>query len=129
LRTSPLRATRRTPQARGAAIASLCSSRPSGRQVVLRTKLLRANPSPRIAGLQPRSGQVNYLIGSDASRWRTHISTYARVRYEAVYPGVDLVYYGNQQRLEYDFEAAPGADPAAIRLGFEGADRVALDRR
>src|SRR5262249_23171654 len=55
--------------------------------------------------------------------------TYARVRCENVYPGVSMVYYGSQHRLEYDFMVAPGADPDAIRLSFEGADGVELDGR
>src|SRR3712207_740566 len=57
------------------------------------------------------------------------VPTYGRVRYAEVYRGVDLVYYGNQRQLEYDFHIAPGADPRAVRLTFEGADRVEIDSR
>ncbi len=67
-------------------------------------------------------GRVNYLIGNDPAKWRTGVPTYRRVRLIQVYPGVDLLYYGNQRRLEYDFEVAPGADPRAIRMHFDGAD-------
>ena len=65
------------------------------------------------------SGVVNYLVG-DVSRWRRNVPAYARVHYRGVYPGIDLVFYGNQGQLEYDFVVAPQADPAAIRLAFEG---------
>jgi hypothetical protein len=64
-------------------------------------------------------GKSNYFIGSDPKKWRTNVTNYAKVKYANVYPGVDLVYYGNQGRLEYDFVVAPGADPRAITLELE----------
>ncbi|MFM2289684.1 MAG: hypothetical protein RL684_2827, partial [Pseudomonadota bacterium] len=84
------------------------------------------------AGIQPHAeaplpGRVNYLIGTDPSRWQTDISTYAKVRYRDVYPGVDLLYYGNQGHLEYDFAVAPHANAAAIGLQFDGADALRMD--
>jgi hypothetical protein len=91
---------------------------------VVRMKLIGGNPASRITGLQELPGKVNYFIGNDPSKWRTNVSTYTRVRYENVYPGVDLIYYGNQRQLEYDFIVAPGADPGAIRLAFEGAGEL-----
>jgi hypothetical protein len=90
-------------------------------------KPLGANPRPRVRGEEELPGRVNYLIGQDPNGWRTDIPTYARVRHEEVYPGVDLVYYGNQRQLEYDFVVAPGADPDRISLGIEGAERAELD--
>jgi hypothetical protein len=89
---------------------------------LLRMKLLGANRTPRAEGLERLSGTSNYFIGNDPKKWRTDIPNYAKVQFEGIYPGVDLVYYGNQQQLEYDFIVAPGADPAVIRLGFSGAD-------
>src|SRR6185369_9895823 len=90
----------------------------------LRLKLLGANPSPRVEGERPLAGTANYFIGKDPTRWHTKVPTYARVRYRSVYPGIDVVYYGTTQRqLEYDFVLAPGADPAAIALRFDGARR------
>jgi beta-propeller repeat-containing protein len=74
-------------------------------------------------------GKANYFIGSDPKKWRTNVPTYAKVKYEAVYPGVDLIYYGNQQQLEYDFVVAAGADPKAIRLSFQGARKLSLDEQ
>ena len=72
-------------------------------------------------------GTANYFTGSDANAWRTGVPTYARVRYNAVYPGVDLVYYGNQRELEYDFAVAPHADASAIRLQFDGVTGLRVD--
>src|SRR5439155_18826573 len=86
--------------------------------VVLRLQLVGANPHPHIAGLEELPGKVNYFLGNDPQRWRTNIPTYAKVKYEGVYPGVDLVYYGQQGHLEYDFVVAPGVDPQVIRLAF-----------
>jgi uncharacterized protein (TIGR03437 family) len=69
-------------------------------------------------------GKINYLIGNDPARWRTGVPTFSKVRYRNVYRGVDLVYYGNQRQLEYDFLVAPGADPQSIRMEFEGVSRL-----
>jgi uncharacterized protein (TIGR03437 family) len=96
---------------------------------VLRMRLMGANPAPDVAGLEKLPGKVNYFTGNDPTKWRTNIPTYARVQYRAVYPGVDLVYYGNQQQLEYDFVVAPGASPKSIRLAIQGADKLDLDER
>jgi hypothetical protein len=66
---------------------------------------------------------VNYLIGKDPKQWRTNIPTFGKVRYEGVYPGVDLVYYGHQRELEYDFIVAPGADLNQIRFDVGATGR------
>ncbi|MBI3303648.1 MAG: SBBP repeat-containing protein [Deltaproteobacteria bacterium] len=84
------------------------------------SQLVGTNPNPRVAGLEELPGKVNYFRGNDPQRWRTDIPTYARTKYQDVYPGVDLVYYGDQRQLEYDFVVAPGADPGVIRLAFDG---------
>ena len=98
--------------------------RHAGKRVTLATKLLSANPNPAIRGEEKQAGKVHYLR---AGQSLTDIPTYARVRYEQVYPGIDLVYYGNQRGLEYDFVVRPGADPKAIALQFEGSDRIDVD--
>jgi hypothetical protein len=95
--------------------------------------LVGANPQ-RLHGVDRLPGTVNYLVGNDPRAWRTSIPTFARVRIPDVYPGVDLVYYGNGRQLEYDFILAPGADPASIRLSVRGLARtsgpaLALDGR
>jgi len=80
----------------------------------------------RVEGLDQLPGVVNYFVGNDPAGWRRDIPTYARVRYAQVYPGVDLVFYGNQRQLEYDFVAAPGADVRKIQMQFSGARRLEL---
>ena len=96
---------------------------------VLRMELVGANRAPRTVGLEELAGKSNYFSGSDPKRWRAGIPTYAKVKYEGVYPGVDLVYYGKDRQLEYDFVIAPHADPKSIRLDFSGADNVTVDDR
>jgi hypothetical protein len=83
----------------------------------LRMGLVGANSRPQVNGVEALPGKSNYLIGKDPKKWRTNVPNYAQVRYEGVYPGVDLVFYGPQGPLEYDFVVAPGADPNLI--GFE----------
>lgn len=94
---------------------------------VLRMKLVGANRNAIKTGLEGLPGKVNYFLGNDSAAWRRNIATYAKVGYRDVYPGVDLVYYGNQRRLEYDFVVAPGTDPQAIKLEFDGADELSVD--
>jgi len=98
---------------------------------VLRTRLEGAtlNPAPRPEGLDRQPGISNYLLGNDPAKWRTRVPHYARVRYPEVYPGIDLVYYGNPQRLEHDFIVAPGADPAVIRLAVRGAEEATVNAK
>jgi hypothetical protein len=95
--------------------------------VVLRIGLERANSNAKIGGINELAGRINYFIGHDPAKWRRNIPIFARVSYKEVYPGVDLVYYGNQRELEYDFVLAPRADPRQIELSFDGAQRLRLD--
>jgi hypothetical protein len=90
-------------------------------------RLVGARRNPKGAGRQALPGKVNYFIGNDPSRWRSDIPTFARVEYVGVYRGIDLAYYGNQGRLEYDFIVASGSDPAVIRVAAGGARKVQLD--
>ena len=85
-------------------------------------RLVGGNPAANFEGLDLLPGRVNYYIGNDPSRWHTGVPTYAKVRCRGAYPGVDLVYYGHQGELEYDFEVAPGADPTIIRLAIAVED-------
>jgi hypothetical protein len=89
---------------------------------VVRMHLDGANPTAAISGQSPLPGKVNYLRGNDPKQWRTDIPTYEKVKYTHVYPGIDLVYYGRERQLEYDFIVAPGADPKAIALTFSGGE-------
>jgi hypothetical protein len=91
---------------------------------VLRLKLEGANPHARVEPLDKLPGITNYFIGNDPAQWRTHIANYGKVAMRGVYPGIDLVVYGNQRQLEYDLVLAPGADPTRIRVKFEGAESM-----
>jgi hypothetical protein len=104
------------------------ATRPSERAPsVLRMRCEGATGSARVVGLDELPGKSNYLIGDDPTKWLTDVPTYARVRYEGVYDGVDLDFYGNQQHVEYDFRVAPGADPSQVRVRFDGAERIDVD--
>ena len=98
-----------------------------GDKSILRMSLVGALTPESVRGSQALSTRVNYLRGSDPSRWQKAVPTFARVEYAKVYPGIDLVYYGNQQRLEYDFKVRAGADPSQLTLGFDGAERIEVD--
>ncbi|MGD8944401.1 MAG: hypothetical protein PVJ37_14120, partial [Desulfobacterales bacterium] len=95
---------------------------------VLRMILLGASTGSKATGIGKLPGKSNYFIGNDPRKWHTHIPSYQKVKYPDVYPGVDLVYYGNQRQLEYDFIVAPGADPGRIKLKFDGAQRLHIDK-
>jgi hypothetical protein len=95
---------------------------------MLRMKLRNANPAAKVTGADELTGTSNYFIGDDPAKWRTNVPTYAKVKYEGIYSGIDLVYYGNQRQLEYDFIVAPGADPRRIAFDVRGARRMSLDQ-
>jgi Calx-beta domain/Beta-propeller repeat len=95
---------------------------------VLRLKLLGTNATPQVEGQQELPGKVNYFNGNDPEKWRRNIPTYQRVQFKEVYPGIDLVYYGNQRELEYDLVVAARANPKLIRFSVEGADQIRLDK-
>jgi hypothetical protein len=107
------------------AVLTTTSPASSGAATV-RMTFVGANARPDVSGLDALPGKVNYLRGRDPRAWRTNIPTYARVASRELYPGIDLVFYGNQQQLEYDLVLAPHADPSRIALTFDGIDRVEL---
>jgi len=88
---------------------------------------LNANPDAQLSGDGALPFRTNYFLGSHKETWRTGVANYSRVRYTQVYPGVDLVYYGSNQDLEYDFVVHPGADPSRIRLKFQGVKTMSLN--
>ena len=96
-------------------------------QDVLRFKMIGSNRVPVVSGVDQLPGKVSYFVGRDSSQWRTGLATYGKVKYEAVYPGIDMVYYGNQRQLEYDFIVAPGADPSVIAFGVTGAKKLTIE--
>lgn len=110
------------------AVLSLRGGQERAGAAVLRMKWRGANPSPRVTGVDVQGARSNYFIGSDPARWRTNVPHFGKVRYEEVYRGIDLVYYGRQSQLEFDFVVKPGADPRRIGLDLEGAEKVGVDR-
>ena len=86
--------------------------------------LMNASPHPELRPEDKLPGRSNYLLGTDPSKWITEVMQYGKVRYRNVYPGIDVVYYGNQSRLEHDFVVHPGTDAGQIRLAFSGVQRT-----
>ena len=93
----------------------------------LRMQLKGSNRQAQVSGSDELPGTTNYFIGNDPTRWRTRVPTFAKVHYTGVYPGIDLIYYGNQRKLEYDFVVAPHANPGQVELHFSGAQQLQLD--
>ena len=103
---------------------------PSARKqssAVISLSLVGGASNPRLIGDDKLPGKVNYFVGNDQRKWRRDVPTYAKVRYANVYRGIDLVYYGNQQQLEYDFVVAPKANSRTIRLLFAGAEKMSVN--
>ena len=97
------------------------------RETVLETRLVGANPGTKLVGTDPQQARANYLKGPDPREWRLGVATFGRVRYEEVYPGIDLVFHGSTGKVEYDFVVAPGADAEQIAMEIRGADRLTVD--
>ena len=116
-----------SPLHRMATHRDLRKARRAGQVTAIRMRLEGANPDARIAGMDKLPGRTNYFIGNDPNQWHTDVPSYAHVRYSGIYPGVDLVFYGNQRRLEYDFVVAPGADPKAIAMKVDGARKMRIN--
>jgi len=85
------------------------------------------NTNARMEGIGELQVKSNYFLGNNETHWQTDIPNYVRVRYDDIYPGVDLVYYGEHGQLEYDLIVRPGARADAIRLGIQGASEISLD--
>jgi hypothetical protein len=90
----------------------------------VRMRFAGANPHAQIVGLNELHGKSNYFIGNDPRKWCTDVANYQQVEYRNIYPGIDLLYKGDQRQLEYDLLVAPGADPNYIQLAFEGTQKI-----
>jgi uncharacterized repeat protein (TIGR01451 family) len=108
------------------ALQTPSKSRSRSSQQFVSMKLVGSNPAATTAGTDPQPGKSNYILGNDPHQWHSGIPQFAGVRYANVYPGIDLVFYGSQGNLEYDFKVAPGADPAQAELQFDGATKLDL---
>ena len=100
-----------------------------GRGVALALRFLGSDRNVAIRGERPGPGRVNYLLGNDPAKWRTGLRTYERVVYRNLWPGVDMVFAGQNGKLKYEFLVRPGARVRDIRLAYRGAKRLSLDRR
>jgi len=96
-------------------------------QASLRMQFVGANKEPTLIGLEEQACKSNYFIGKDPQKWHTNISNYAKVAYQNLYPGIDAVFYGNPQHLEYDLCVAPGGCPNDVRLRIENAKHLSID--
>jgi hypothetical protein len=94
---------------------------------VLRMSLLGANAKPNFTGMEELPGKSNYCIGNQPDQWHTNIPNYRKVAEHNIYPGIDVVYYGTQRQLEYDFVIEPGASPSKIQIAFKGAQDIHTD--
>ena len=92
----------------------------------VRMKLVGANPAAALAGADALPGKSNYIVGNDPQKWHSGIPQFGGVHYASVYPGIDLVFYGKQGHLEYDFRVAPGADASQAELEFDGTSKLEL---
>jgi hypothetical protein len=94
---------------------------------VIRQSFADANKKPVVEGINPLPGKANFLLGNDSSRWHQNLSTYGSVVYRSLYPGIDLQYFGSEGHLKREFMVAPGADPSAITLHYDGVTSVFID--
>ncbi len=90
----------------------------------IKIRFANANRNSEILPLDIQPGKSNYFLGNDPAKWRTNLENYSQVRYKSLYPGVDLVFYGNQRMLEHDFIVQPGADYRAIALDISGSRKI-----
>jgi len=117
-----------SPKTSDATKSGLNGSAPFERGSSLRLQFLNSNPGAPLTAANKLPGKINYLIGSDSKSWHTNIPTFATVAQHDLYRGIDVVYYGTQQQLEYDFVVSAGADPRAIALSFAGSKKVHVDQ-
>ena len=96
-------------------------------------RLVDTNPAVQVAGASPLATRVHYLVGSDPTAWRQDVATYGQVRYTGIYPGIDLMFYGRDRQLEFDFVVSPASDHYPVRrlleLGVNESLRALLGRR
>lgn len=100
--------------------------RRDARSVALRMAFVGANQAPKMSGIELLERKSNYLIGNDPRMFVTDVPNYAKVQQHALYRGIDMVFYGNEQQLEYDFLVAPRANPKQIRFKLSGAQSMKM---
>jgi hypothetical protein len=96
-------------------------------QATVELELAGSNSHAAVSSENELPTKSNYFLGNDPAKWQRNIANYGRVRYRAIYPGIDLVFYGNQRQVEHDLVVSPGADPSQIRFKIGGADKLRVD--
>jgi Beta-propeller repeat len=117
------------PSIKGVRIRGMREKLRAVKNSVVRLRLDGANQTPEVSGVNLLAAHTNYFVGRDPKNWHTNVPSYGQVKYHDVYPGVDLVFYGNQRRLEYDLIVAPGADPGKISFDINGTKNLKLDSK
>lgn len=119
---------RRMPDAEGKNTHPSVLDRPAaiGTATVLRIKLAGANAAPQVIEFDELPGKSHYFLGNNPKAWKVNVPHYAKVKYEGIYPGIDLVFYGSGQQWEFDFVVAPGASPETIALSFGAVEEEML---
>lgn len=111
-----------------AAVLSQTATKDKLVESAIRIRLVGANTHPQFEALERLPGRVNYLIGNDPSKFHRNVPIFGRVKMKGVYPGVDVVYYGTPEALEYDLIAAPGADTSKLKFAVEGAAKTTVTK-
>jgi len=104
-----------------AAGSEIFMQRQDGDRASVRMTFVGGNSTANISGAEKLEAKINRFIGNDSSKWQKGVPTFAKVRATEIYPGVDVVYYGSREKLEYDFQLAAGVNPEIIALRFDGA--------
>jgi hypothetical protein len=94
----------------------------------IKMKLVGANPNADVTGFDSQETKTNYFTEKDRKKWKTNIPNYNKVKYTGVYRGVDMIFYGNQRRLEYDIIISPKVNPQIVKIGYDGAQKLYIDK-
>jgi len=100
----------------------------SSENLIIKVEFVGAEISSAIGGEEIVGYKHNYFLGNDPSRWRTNVSNFGNIVYQDIYPGIDLKYYGRDGHFEYDLIVSPGADPSQIRIAYDGAESVSINK-
>ncbi|MBX9852026.1 MAG: hypothetical protein K2X86_09735, partial [Cytophagaceae bacterium] len=90
-------------------------------------EFLGCNKSADITGINQQTTKINYLKGSEPSRFITDISSYEQIRYNEIYKGIDLLYYNNDQQLKYDYIVDPKADVNQIKMHYKNVQDLSIN--
>jgi len=96
--------------------------------LVFGVKFIGSNPRSEVYGVSEKDFYHNYFLGNDPTQWKTSVPNYDTIVYHELYPGIDMKYYGKPDGIEYTFTVAPGSDPSAIKLRYEGVESVRIDK-